>query len=85
MPPYFVIASPEIPHLRFGTGSASPEGEIPNADFLEHPRQSRDNIKAPNTNAQNSLELGVLIFGFIWILDFEIWNLANEIATLRSQ
>jgi hypothetical protein len=42
-----------------------------------------NNIKAQNINDQNSLELGILTFGFVWSLDSGIWNLANKIASSR--
>ena len=34
---------------------SDPNHEITNADIIEHPRQSRDNIKPRNTNDGNSL------------------------------
>jgi hypothetical protein len=48
------------------------------------------NNKAQMPNeAQSSNDKGVVLAfkhpGFVWYLDFDIWNLAYEIAMLRSQ
>jgi hypothetical protein len=51
-------------------------------EILNFKHQIPNNIKitVQNTNAQNSLAFRILIFGFVWSLDFGIWSLANGIA-----
>jgi hypothetical protein len=53
-----------------------------------NPKSQASNSKQyQSTKYQCSKRLGfsVSILGFVWSLDFGIWNLANGIATLRSQ
>jgi hypothetical protein len=35
----------------------NPKHEIPNADFLEHPRQSRDNIEIQKSKVKNRISM----------------------------
>jgi hypothetical protein len=57
---------------------------IPKRQILNPKYQIPDNFKAPNTNAERCLGSGVLIFGFVWSLDFGIWSLVKGIATHLS-
>jgi hypothetical protein len=58
-------AQRELPNLKH---------QILNADFIEHPRRSRDNIKALLTKIQKGLvlEFGILNLFGLWVLEFGI-------------